>query len=102
MKHVYLAALHALGFTQKQLFQASKEFEDISALYESLSSSQLGKLGIGQDKSQKILEKKENLSVSDLEKVLAQRKVQLVTFFDAEYPESLKQLSSPPFLLYVR
>jgi len=48
------------------------------------------------------MEKKEKLDTQKIEKILENLSVSLITKSDKDYPESLKEVSQAPFLLYVR
>jgi predicted Rossmann fold nucleotide-binding protein DprA/Smf involved in DNA uptake len=49
-----------------------------------------------------ILSKKDKLNFDNIIISLKERNVELITIKDNKYPKLLKQISNPPYLLYVR
>lgn len=98
----YLAFLHSIGFTQKKLEFLFWEHDNYKEVFENLSTSFLEKIGFSLSQREKIMEKKEKLDTQKIEKILENLQVSLITKNDKDYPESLKEVSQAPFLLYVR
>jgi len=58
--------------------------------------------GIGRDLARSMVEGRQKLDPSAEEKKANRRGIRLVTFLDAEYPDSLKEIHDPPLALYVQ
>ena len=101
LDRVYLAWLHSLWVEQKKLEMVvdSKSYEET---YKSLNYNQLKYAWLRKPTIEKILNKKESVSISRLDEVLKKRNVKLIIINDAEYPNLLKEIYEPPYLLYVR
>ena len=99
----YLAALHQISkCTNKRLFTLFKKKRDFEYLWKNASVSDFMKRGIEQNIAEEIVEKRKGI---DPDKPLQQLKkdgVKTIHFYDKEYPLLLKEISDPPFLLYVR
>jgi DNA processing protein len=48
------------------------------------------------------LKYKTQLSESKIKNIIIIKKVNIICYFDSNYPEYLKNISNPPFVLYVR
>lgn len=104
MKNIYLAFLHFLWLSHKDLTNIFKDcdYSFYKEFYENLSSFSLKKYWIRDSKILHILSKKREIDeekiINSLEKVWAE----IISINDREYPEELANLHSPPFLIYVR
>jgi DNA processing protein len=49
-----------------------------------------------------ILSRKDKINLEKITAILKERNVELITIKNDEYPNLLKQISNPPYLLYVR
>jgi predicted Rossmann fold nucleotide-binding protein DprA/Smf involved in DNA uptake len=99
---IYLVALHKIWIEHKKLFSIFSKNENYKDFYENLSFKTLKKYDFQDAKVEKILESKEKLNILELEQKIDKLKVNVITYFDSNYPESLKNIFNPPFLLYVR
>jgi predicted Rossmann fold nucleotide-binding protein DprA/Smf involved in DNA uptake len=99
---IYLAALHSIGITQKKLYLAFDKNQHYKNLFDNLCFEILYSLGFSEKQSEVILERKRGLKIDILQKKLDKRGVKIITIHDALYPHSLKQISNPPYLFYLR
>lgn len=114
MQKKYLALLHKIWLTHKNLFSIFSPEKNISLFenneknfdfknfYENLSYEILKKYKIPENKISQILEFKKQLDEEKIFKKIDDLSVKIITFFDEDYPENLKNIFNPPFLLYVR
>lgn len=100
MNH-FLAYLHFLWCTHKKLFEIFKDSQDYKIFFENLSLSSLEKY-FSIDQAQKIFEKYKAFSPKKIDACISNQKIFIVSFYDEDYPEELKNISHPPFVLYIR
>lgn len=98
---IYLAALHFTWISGRKLVSIFENNENYKDFYENLSFKTL-KSFFKDDEIEKILERKNKLEISKLEKKLNEKNVEIITFKDENYPKLLKEIANPPYLLYVR
>ena len=99
---IYLVFLHSIGFTQKKFFEIFKDKQNFKEIYDNLSFETLKKLWFSGKKIESILKYKTQLSESKIKNIIMIKKVNIICYFDSNYPEYLKNISNPPFVLYVR
>jgi len=98
----YLVYLHSIWFSQRKLgyiFCAKKNYKEV---YEGISELYLKTYGFTIKQTESILKKHSQISTKYLDNKISDLSVSLVTIHDPEYPDNLKQIANPPFLLYVR
>lgn len=98
---IYLVALHFIWISQKKLstiFESNKNYKEF---YENLAYKTLRNY-FKDDEIDRILSKKEKINLSQIEKKLQDRGVDIIEINDEKYPKLLKEISNPPYLLYVR
>jgi predicted Rossmann fold nucleotide-binding protein DprA/Smf involved in DNA uptake len=62
----------------------------------------LRKFRFFEDQIQSILDRKKLLKLDFLQKKLDDRNVKIVTIYDRDYPELLKEIQNPPYFFYLR
>ena len=67
-----------------------------------LSKQELNEVGIGMKLSEKFIDHRDAFDFEDYKARLKKNSVKVVTIFEDDYPENLKDLSDAPFVLYVR
>lgn len=97
---LYLAALHSLGLTQKKLRDIAPN--DAEAYYRTLDTSRLIESGYNMDTAMRIVDKKTDKIVEDVEHTMRELNIHLVHREDEEYPSLLRVLPDAPTILYVR
>ncbi len=102
MNHIFFAYLHSSGISQKKLTQIFEEDIDPSVFFESLSDKTLSPYFPNTEQRNKIIETKAKLDTAFIEKIFWKLWVHIISILDAEYPENLRNISNPPFLLYVK
>ncbi len=102
MKNQYLAYLHSLWISQRKLFEIFSEGISPEDFFNDLSEKNLQKYYPNVTQRIKILDMKHRLDTKFIDSVLLKHRVILVSFHDDGYPEILKNISNPPFLLYVK
>ena len=99
---IYLIALHSIGMSQKNLNLIFREKENYKEFYQNLTYNSLINSWIKRNKIESILEKKDKINFQKIQEKLKQRQVKIITIKDKNYPFFLKQISNPPYLLYIR
>ena len=98
----YLAYLHYIWFTQRNLASFFENSSDFKWFFDNLSFESLNKLKL---KDEKIFELMANYKKTDYKKlddILEKYYVNIINLKDEDYPELLRNIPNPPFLLYVR
>ncbi|MDD2487066.1 MAG: DNA-processing protein DprA [Candidatus Gracilibacteria bacterium] len=98
----YLCYLHYLGFSHKNLFKIFENNREYKIYFENFTYKDLQNLGFNPEKIEKILEKRNSLSLKKIDDLLLNLKVQIITYHDSEYPSGLKNIPNKPFLIYLR
>lgn len=98
----YLVYLHSLGLTHKVLYKIFENNSDYKSFFNNLSFENLKKFIDNESQILKILELKNKLNTKTIDKKLQNLSVKIITINDKNYPENLKQISAPPYFLYVR
>jgi len=102
MDKIYLAGLHWIWFTHKKLHRIFKEKQNYREIFNNIDFNYL-KNNLFQDKQiETILDRYNNINISLLEKQLNDRSASIVTIYDDNYPNNLKNIFNVPFLFYLR
>lgn len=102
MENKYLAYLHYIWFTSKNLEKVFWSSSDYKNFFENFWYSDLIKAWIREQKANTILENKRKFNSQIIDKLIKDLNIDLISVKDPDYPEELKKLTIPPFLLYVR
>ena len=98
----YAILLHHIGVTHKKLHLLWDMGEDFEAMYTNLSFEKLKMVYEKPEQIEKILEAKRNIEEEKIFSTLEKLWVTPILFDTPKYPTLLKQLYSPPFILYVQ
>lgn len=99
---IYLALLHTIWITQKKFFTIFEKNQNYREFYEKLDSKTLKSFDFNDKQIEVILDRKNKFSTDFIIKKLEEREVNIVTIFDENYPELLKQIPNSPYVMYVR
>jgi len=99
---VYLVALHKIWIDHKKLFLIFEHNRNYNEFYDKINNSVLKKFGFKQNKIENILKYKNDINLGDLEKMIIDLDVKIITFFDEDFPDYLKNIFNIPFLIYLR
>ncbi len=98
----YLSYLHFIWLSQRNLskiFEINKNYQDF---FENLSYNNLLNFWIKEDKITEILNKKNKFNFNLIDDLILKFSVKLISYHDSNYPIQLKNLTYPPFLIYIR
>lgn len=98
----YLVYLHSLWITHKKLSSIFSEKQNYKDFFYTLSDWVLKNAWIETKVREKILKNYEKIDTKKIDETLEKNKVEVITQFDAEYPEELKEIANAPFLLYIQ
>ena len=101
-ERIYLAYLHALGISQVKFFDLFKQNQNYKQVFENLDTETLLWLGYTQSYITRVLNKKNKLDISYINKIFKERDVEIILHNDSNFPESLRQIPNMPYFLYVR
>ncbi len=99
---IYFVLLHNLWISQKKLHVLYKDFPDGEDLYKSLGRELLESYWYRQKQIDFILKNKDQFSLDKIKKTLEKYTVDVLYYHETHYPESLKNIHNPPFLIYVQ
>ncbi len=99
---IYLVFLHKIWFNHKKLHSIFKEKQNYKEVFEKINYTFLIKQWFKEKQTNLILENKKKLNKEKIHKILNNLNVDIIDFFDINYPNDLKNISNPPFLLYLR
>ncbi len=98
---IYLVYLHSLWISQKKISQIFENKKNYKEFYENLNYKNL-KSYLSEKEITSIISKKESTNFEKINKIIKDKCVEIVTINDDWYPILLKQISNPPYFLYVR
>lgn len=98
----YLVYLHSIWFSQKNLSQFFETSNNYKEFFDNLSFEMLSKYNLKDEKVFEIMAKHKQTDYSQIDKILGKEKINLVSSKDSDYPELLRKIPNPPFLLYVK
>lgn len=99
----YLAAIAATvpGLGKAHIFSALEKMGSAKVIYNA-TFSQLKDLQLFEDKSiNNFIQGRDKYNPNFLKKICEQKDIHVISFFDNEYPLSLKEIHNPPLVLYV-
>jgi hypothetical protein len=67
-----------------------------------LNYEKLKQIKISENRISQILKYKNEINKEKFFQKIDDLDIKIITFFDEDYPENLKNIFNPPFLLYVR
>lgn len=92
-----LAACPYLG--PKKIARLEKLFPDLGEVFE-ISAEELLKIGLSPDWTYKFIEWRQNFSLNKLLETLQSEKISYLSWHESQYPQFLKEISSPPPMLF--
>lgn len=98
----FLVYLHSLWLTHKSLHKIFENNQNYEEFFQKLSFQTLEKYIQNHENIDKILQIKQKLDTKKIDEKLKKLDVKIITIFDENYPEKLKNISNPPYFLYVR
>lgn len=98
----YLNALNKINGIGCQKMKMLLGFFDSAEEAWQADSSQLEKSGIGNNIAQKIIEERKNINPDEEWEKLEKENIKMVTLTDENYPALLKEISSLPYIIYVK
>ena len=98
----YLAYLHYIWFSHKNLFKIFDKDKEYKNFYENFTANDLRIYWIQYEKSLKIIENRNSLSLQKIDNIISSWKIELVCYHDENYPVNLKNIPNKPFLIYVK
>ncbi|MCK4635889.1 MAG: DNA-processing protein DprA [Candidatus Moranbacteria bacterium] len=99
---IYLNAFNTLsGIGGQKLRMINSHFESFKQAWQS-EAKEFQKAGLPEKLSHSIIEQKEKIKPEEEWKKLEKHEIKIVTIDEENYPPLLKEIDSPPFLLYVR
>ena len=102
MEKIYLAGLHYVWFTHKKLYEIFNEKQNYKEVFKNLDYDFLKKNNFLDKQIKVILERYKKINLEFLQKKLEYRNARIITIFDLDYPENLKNINNFPFLFYLR
>lgn len=98
----YLVYLHSLWLTHKQLHKIFKNSKDYRYVYENISFNFLKDFWVKDSSIENILQQKQEIDLKKIDNKLKDLNIKIINFDDENYPKNLKNISNPPYLIYVR
>lgn len=100
--NIYLVWLHYLWFSHKKIHSIFAKKNNYKEFFDNINYSLLISNWFSKNKINDILEKKAGLNLLKIKEILENENVEIITINDFSYPENLKNISNPPYLLYVK
>lgn len=96
----FLVYLHSIWITQKKLLNIFEEKENYEEVFNDIKSWKFEKYNLKE--IEKIKELLNILDTKKIDNILNELNIKIVTIKDKNYPNNLKNISNPPYFLYVR
>jgi len=98
----YLNALNKIdGLGPQKMKMLLSFFETTQKVWEA-NLSDLIKSGIGEKLAEKIDRERKNINPDEEWTKLEKENIHMITWDDADYPELLREIANPPYILYIR
>lgn len=98
----YLVYLHSIWLSQRNLCKIFEKQNDYQTFYESLSFDTLSKYIDNREQVEKILQAQKKLDTKKIDEKIEKLSLQIIPKYHKHYPKLLKNISAPPYFLYVR
>lgn len=98
---IYLVFLHSIWISQRKLSLIFANYTNYKDFFESINFSTLKKY-FPDVEIENIIERKSKLDLGKIEKIIIEKRVEIVTINDSNYPSLLKEISNPPYFFYLR
>ena len=98
----YLVYLHSIGFSQKKLSYIFFQKKNYKEVFETLTYTNLRRLGFFEKPIEKILTNKKKFEEKIIDKKIEEQQVSIVVLWEEWYPKLLKEISEPPYILYIK
>lgn len=102
MSKKYLVYLHSIWFSQKKLLEIFKNNSNYKEIYDNLSISYIKNLSFRSDIEKYIIKNLDLFNPKTIDEKLSSLSIDIITIKDDNYPLYLKEISNPPYFLYVR
>ena len=89
------------GISNRRKIEIRKYFQNIEELF-GLDEWIMCSLGINDKEREQLIESIKNWDVEKEYRKIEEKEIRCISYFHEEYPEKLKQISSPPYMLYVK
>jgi len=99
---IYLTYLHKIWINHKKLHKIFKDKQNYKYIFENINYTFLSKLWFNKNQSENIIKNYNNLNKEYITNTIKNLNVKIISFNEREYPLDLKNISNPPFLLYIR
>lgn len=98
----YLIYLHSIWFSHKNLHIIFEKDKNYKEFYNNISRNFLQKYFDKDEQVEKILQAKNILDIQKIDEKIQKLWVNIIPIYHKDYPKLLKNISSPPYFLYVR
>ncbi len=88
-------------FRAKEFLLMLRKYKDFNTIL-SLNNNQLEKISFKKEYYQNMVEFTNSKDYKNAHKILDNYQIKTITFFDKDYPELLKEISSPPLVLFYK
>lgn len=97
----YLIALNEFGkFGPRSMARLMSYFNDAQKAFES-SATELKNAGIRQNIASEFISFRQTVNINILADIVEKNNINVITLCDSEYPELLKEIYDPPYLIFV-
>ena len=90
------------GVGPRTILNIKEHYPDVSKVFGETSEVLTRKLELRQKAARSILEAPSKLDLADEKEYIDKEKIKVITFWEPDYPEILKQIYDPPPILYVK
>jgi DNA processing protein len=98
----YLVFLHYIWISQKFLNIIFRDNSNYKDFYENFKKSDLINIGIKNQQINYIFKSKTEINFINILNKLKSRNVKIITKYDKQYPDNLKEIFNPPYFFYLR
>lgn len=102
MKKHYLAYLHSIWFSHRKLQKIFLHSTNYKEVFENINDTYLVSVWFSLKQRESILAKYKTLDASLIDTKIRNHEVEIITFHDAAYPKLLREITNPPYLLYIQ
>lgn len=102
MDKKFIVYLHYCGFSHRELSKMQEIWKNFWDIFNTLTEKTIWYYVWNEKRKKQIFQRHKEINIWYIDAEISRLWVAIILYTDAKYPEKLKHISNPPFILYVR
>lgn len=98
----FLPYLHSIWLSQRNLAKIFENNSDYEDFFNNLNFDNLEKYWIKNERINELLSNYNRINYKKIDEIIDKLQIKIITLNDREYPDNLRNIPNPPFILYIR